>query len=246
MTPDAMIESRLAALPPLSCGNHSESDGEFCAMEAAAYVAGEPWSDHPECVSPVIAAFLRNWNDNLPNKERDGLLRPLIPAVLNTRGSPEAERRRITMAADWLIRVHTPDWLRLAQLDTQAAALEALPEIADYAQSLLIMPLLKGVLIDAHAAEAAAWDAAGAAAVAAAVAAIRASCWNTAGRAALDAISGDAWGVAAEAAWAIAPVAVWSAAIAVAGDAAGDALKQTLIAVQASAQHLVRRMAQVV
>ncbi len=48
-------------------------------MEAAAFIAGEPWSDHPACVCPVIAAFMRSWNDGLSDKDRNRLLLPLIP-----------------------------------------------------------------------------------------------------------------------------------------------------------------------
>lgn len=50
-------------------GKHDRGQG-MCAMEAAAYLAGEPHSDHPKCVSPVIATFLRNWNDGLPDDQR--------------------------------------------------------------------------------------------------------------------------------------------------------------------------------
>lgn len=42
----------------LHAGRHSPGD-EMCVMEAVAYIAGEPWSDHPECACPVIATFLR-------------------------------------------------------------------------------------------------------------------------------------------------------------------------------------------
>lgn len=35
----------------LKRGAHQEAEKAFCVMEAVAYVAGEPWSDHPKCVS---------------------------------------------------------------------------------------------------------------------------------------------------------------------------------------------------
>ena len=47
-------------------------------MEAVAYVAGEPWSDNPACACWTIGNFLREWNDVLPDADRDALLRPLI------------------------------------------------------------------------------------------------------------------------------------------------------------------------
>ena len=174
------IETRLAKLAPLGAGAH-EADGVACAMEAVAYVAGEPWSDHPACACPVLGTFMRAWNDGLPDDERDTLLRPLVPLLVGTKASKETEDRRALMAADWLIRVHTPAWLRLAKLDAQAASLEALPEITALAQVPSLRGPLEAVRKDADAAWAAARDAAGAAAGAAA--------WAAAGAAARDAQS---------------------------------------------------------
>lgn len=75
----------LEKLGPLKTGGHKGPADGACVMEAVAFVAGEPWSDHPECVSPVIGVFLRNWNDSLPtDADRDRLLKPLIPLIINT------------------------------------------------------------------------------------------------------------------------------------------------------------------
>lgn len=100
----------------LKGGAHKANDkGELCVMEAVAYVAGRPWSDSPPCVSPVIATFMRNWNDSLPSdSDRDSLLKPLIPVLIGTASSKKLEERRSFMALDWLIRVHTPKWLDLS------------------------------------------------------------------------------------------------------------------------------------
>ena len=79
----------------LAEGAHDAPNGLACAMEAASYIAGEPWSDHPACVSPVIAAFMRAWNDGLPtNAERDRLLKPLVPLTLNTATGAEDDGRQ--------------------------------------------------------------------------------------------------------------------------------------------------------
>lgn len=180
---------RLASISTLANGPHAENEQHMCAMEAVAYIAGEPWSDHPKCACPIISAFMRSWNDALPNDdERTRLLLPLIPKLVGTRSTPEIETRRATMAADWLIRVHTPDWLRLAKLESQAAVLEGLPEITDFSKCRSLMPTLNAVrkYADAarDAARAAAWDAAGDAAWDAARAAARAAAGDAA-RAAL-------------------------------------------------------------
>jgi hypothetical protein len=69
-------------------GSHDNPEDGMCAMEAIAYVQGEPFSDSPACVCPVIAAFMRTWNDDLPDADRDRLLKPLLPLVIGTRSTP--------------------------------------------------------------------------------------------------------------------------------------------------------------
>ena len=123
MTPTLNLEELT-----LGSGSHSGPSDGMCVMEAAAYMAGEPWSDHPTCVSPVIAAFLRSWNDSLPDSDRGQLVRYLANVhdggVLGTGpASPELENRRSWLAVDWSVRVHTPAWLRLV------------PALADHAEA---------------------------------------------------------------------------------------------------------------
>jgi hypothetical protein len=235
----------------LSSGSHEDFERGMCVMEAVSYVAGEPWSDAPQCACPVLTAFMVTWNDALPSDaDRDRLLKPLIPLLVGTRSTPAVEQRRATMAADWLIRVHTPAWLRLAKLEQHADALESLPEITDFAQCPSLMPALNAARSDAVAA----WDAAWAAAWDAARNAARNAAW-TAGDAARNAAwaAGDAarnaaWAAgdaARNAAWAAAGDAAWDAAWAAraARAAAWDALKATTEWLQQSAVDLVRRMA---
>lgn len=176
-------QDRLASVTRLDASSHAPSDGgAMCIMEAAAWVSREPWSDHPECVCPVISAFLRTWNDGLPDAERTTLLLPLLPKVVGTR-NPQLEKRRSLMAADWLVRTHTPAWLALAGLTVQADALRALPEITSMAQ----VPSIRGPLEAARRDAAAAWATAGAWAATAA----RAAAWDAA-RAAAGAAAGAA------------------------------------------------------
>jgi hypothetical protein len=226
-----IIEERLAELASISLKSGSHVPNHtFCVMEACSWVAGEPWSDHPECACPIIGAFLRSWNDSLPSDaERDRLLKPLIAKLVGTR-NPAVEEKRSLMAADWLIRVHTPTWLRLAGLNKQADILAALPEITSMAQYPSLRGPIEAIRDDASAARAAArdaaWAAAGAAARDAAGAAAGAAAWAAAGAAAWDA----AWAAARDAAWAAAR------------DAARDALKPTVTQLQESALALVERM----
>ena len=215
----------------LKHGAH-QPDSTFCVMEAVAFIAGEPWSDHPQCSCPIISSLLRGWNDGLPtDAERDRLLKPLIPRLVNTRSTKKVELKRGLMAADWLIRVHTPAWLRLAGLITQAKSLEQLPEITAMKQFPSIRGPIEAVRQDAAAARAAAWAAAGDAAWDAAWdaagAAARAAAWAAAGAA--------AWAAAGDAAWAAAGAAAWAAAWAAARAAAGEKLRPTVETLQAAA-----------
>src|SRR2546426_12836833 len=85
----------------LSHGAHKNRAEGVCAMEAASWLAGRDHNDSPVCVSPAITAFIRYWNDALPSDEdRDRLLKPLLPEILETRTSPEAEIKRAWLAID--------------------------------------------------------------------------------------------------------------------------------------------------
>ena len=78
---------------------------DACVMEAVAYMAGEPWSDHPACASQVVGAFLRSWNDTLPDDDRQQL-KQYVPRLVGSAGTKEQEDARAWMALDWLVREH--------------------------------------------------------------------------------------------------------------------------------------------
>jgi len=225
--PLSIIDERLIYLEPLQLGKGSHSPPNnglvrACVMEAVAYVAGEPFSDHPECASPVLGAFLRTWNDSLPDEDRQ-MLKPLIPRLVGTKASARVEEKRAWMAIDWLARECAPAFLRLAGLTEHAETLEGLAALTTAKRAEKARPQLDAAWDAAwdaagDAAWAAAWAAAGAAAAAAAAAAAR----DAAGAAARDA-AGDAARAAARA-------------------AAGAALEPTVKQVQKSALLLVDRM----
>lgn len=214
---------RLARIDALTLkgGSHVENDAAMCVMEAVSYVAGEPWSDAPQCACPVISAFLRSWNDSLPSDtERDRLLKDLIPEIVGTRSTKEVEERRSYLALDWLICVFTPKWLDLVPaLHEHAKALRELDAIADMAGAA-------DAGVKVLAAWAAARDAAGDAS------------WAAANSAANSAAGSAAWAASRDAACA----AAWAAARAAARAAAGDALTPTTVWLQTSAVALVRQM----
>ena len=116
----------------LARGAHRETgpDNGACAMEWVAVLAREPFSDHPSCTSPVLAAFVRRWNDALPDEPRQEL-RKFLPRLVGTAGDREADTKRAYIATDWSVRVMAPMWLRLAKLETEAKSLESVGEIVD-------------------------------------------------------------------------------------------------------------------
>ena len=213
-----MIDTeKLHQITTLAHGSHEPTDGAMCAMEAAAYIANEPWSDHPQCVSPVIAAFMRSWNDALPDAERTRLLLPLIPDTIGTRTTDADEETRAWMATDWLVRVQAPAWLRLAGLTDHAQTLESCARIVDEVTAGAEQPKINAArsvarLAAESVAESAARLAAESVAESAVRSAVRSAAWSVAWSAAWSAARLAAESVAESAAWLVAESAARSVA----------------------------------
>ena len=109
----------------LSMGNHTDPKDGRCAMEWVAYLAGEPHSDQPMCVSPVLTRFCIRFNDRLPDDERQKL-RPYLARTIGTRGDGMDERR-VQMCREWLVHCALPFYLDRAGRAETAARLRALP-----------------------------------------------------------------------------------------------------------------------
>jgi hypothetical protein len=82
-------------LPVLSRGKHRNPRKGACFMEFASYLAGEPWSDHPACTHPLLAAVARDVNDCTSDAGRSRLA-PLIPSVIGLTGDDPHVAPRIT------------------------------------------------------------------------------------------------------------------------------------------------------
>lgn len=123
---------RLIQQHPLRHGAHPTREDGMCAMEMVAWLAGEPHSDEPRCACPVIAAFVRACNDALPSDQaRDRQLRPLVPQLVNTKGSAALERARGLLVVDALVRRLLPQALLRLHRHDEAVLLGALPAIVD-------------------------------------------------------------------------------------------------------------------
>jgi hypothetical protein len=133
MTTVEIIEERMGPCT-LYVGSHKEGDKEKCAMEEIAYRLGQPHGDQPECVSPVIGAFLRRWQDDMGDDDRNRLIAPLLDDKpwlerVGATGGDGHDEARGWMCADWAVRVAMPTWLELAGVKDAPAALRDLPEI---------------------------------------------------------------------------------------------------------------------
>jgi len=93
---DIMRRSTIpAGIPILSAGRHRSPRQGACFMEFASYLAGERWSDHPECTHPLLAALARDVNDLTSDAARGRLL-PMVHRVVGLR---DADSQRIALIA---------------------------------------------------------------------------------------------------------------------------------------------------
>ncbi|HEY4455049.1 MAG TPA: hypothetical protein VGN81_12110 [Pseudonocardiaceae bacterium] len=71
----------------LGVGRHRDPSEGRCLLELVSMVAGEPWSDHPCCVHPVLGSIARRVNDACSDAARDELL-PLAVPLIGTASAP--------------------------------------------------------------------------------------------------------------------------------------------------------------
>lgn len=103
----------------LGRGAHDSFTSGAGVMEAVSYVAGEPFSDHPQCASPVLSALLRAWNDCLDDDARQRL-KPYVARLVGTAGSDRDELVRREMVWEWLLSTLVPKWLETAGMHAEA------------------------------------------------------------------------------------------------------------------------------
>lgn len=87
----------------LARGRHSSPDDGVCVMELASMLADEPFSDRPQSACPVIAAFLRAYNDWVDDRWRQDLY-AYAAKVVGTRSTIAVEGQRAQMCREWARR----------------------------------------------------------------------------------------------------------------------------------------------
>jgi hypothetical protein len=84
----------------LSKGKHSSPEDGACVMELASMLAGEPFTDHPVSVCPVIGSFLRAYNDSIDDRRRQSLYEYASKAV-GSRAPQRTQEARVERLAEW-------------------------------------------------------------------------------------------------------------------------------------------------
>jgi hypothetical protein len=114
----------------LSKGKHASPEDGACVMELASMLAGEPFSDHPAAVCPVIGSFLRAYNDSIDDGRRQDLY-AYASQVVGSRAPISVQRRRAERLAEWAFEMQRRQWtsrylplarLRMANLRRQPSA----------------------------------------------------------------------------------------------------------------------------
>jgi hypothetical protein len=84
----------------LSKGKHTSPEDGACVMELASMLAGEPFTDHPVSVCPVIGSFLRAYNDSIDDGRRQALYE-YASRVVGSRGPQRTQQARAERLARW-------------------------------------------------------------------------------------------------------------------------------------------------
>ena len=99
----------------LSKGKHSSPEDGACVMELASMLAGEPFSDHPASVCPVLGSFLRAYNDSIGDTRRQDLYE-YASRLVGTRGPLDVQRERSQRLIGWAGAMYRRGWRRFLPL----------------------------------------------------------------------------------------------------------------------------------
>jgi len=93
----------------LARGKHTSPEHGACVMELASMLAGERFSDHPDCVCPVIGGFLREYNDRLDDDRRQDLY-AYAARIVGSRAPARTENARVARLGEWAREMRSPGW----------------------------------------------------------------------------------------------------------------------------------------
>lgn len=96
----------------LGKGKHASAEEGACVMELASMLAGEPFSDHPASVCPVVGSFLRAYNDSIDDRRRQDLY-GYAAKLVGTRSGVAVQRARAERLSEWAVEMQVRRWTRL-------------------------------------------------------------------------------------------------------------------------------------
>ena len=126
MFPDKLPPTLLMKVPLLQNSAHDRIVG-VTAAEALAWMAGDPHSENPPSICPVLLAAVRFWGRNLSQRARDNLLRPILPSLLDTGGDARTSTRRAQFFMAWTLMTNTSAWMDAAGRHEEAVLLRTTP-----------------------------------------------------------------------------------------------------------------------
>lgn len=89
-------------LPVLSSGAHDSPKDGACFMEMASFLAGEEFSDSPQCADPFLTSVCQGINDRCTDEER-ATIAHLIPRVIGTRQDRDMHKVHVRLGC-WAAR----------------------------------------------------------------------------------------------------------------------------------------------
>jgi hypothetical protein len=103
MTKEAVMPQLHHQIVRLDRGQHVTPRMGMCVVELASVLAGDPFSDRPPSVCPVLAAFLRIYNDRIDDVRRQDLI-AFAPRIAES----VVTRRQRRMRADLCVATIRP------------------------------------------------------------------------------------------------------------------------------------------
>lgn len=115
-------------IPVLSHGGHKNPKDGACVMEMVSYIAGEHWTDRPDCVHEVIQEIARNVNDFVSDDNRN-VITEMIPRFIGT--DKIKGKKRLTQLTAEKMQAH-PDMARWTVPGTENSVFHVRARISDH------------------------------------------------------------------------------------------------------------------
>jgi hypothetical protein len=125
-------------------GRHTAASGQLCLLEAAAVLAGEPLTDHPRRVSPIVSTLGIRLNDLATHRQRQTLTR-FLPDLVGTADDGKEDARR-WVALDFSVRTVWPRCVDRFGMREEAAVLRGLAPITGEPAYSAARPLVAPII----------------------------------------------------------------------------------------------------